>query len=147
MKKLFTIAAFVCISVSALAQVKEFNINGETFYGTKAIPDALLGKYLYEKTKEPIVDVQKGEMAGKFQVHDVPAYPASFWVQTDAKGVVQMEKSTVNNNYQVILILEYGSNGESGWKGNKKGTFDRIQAAVAYSMGYAIILGERFKAL
>jgi|GEM_PF-845102 len=135
-------------TLTALAQskeVKQFTIDSQTFYGTKAIPEEILGFYQYEKKKEPIVEVKKDGL-GKFQVHDVPAYPAEFWVQTDAKGKV--EKTTgVNGNYMVILILQYGDNGQSGWKGAKKGLYDRIQAAVAYDQGYAIILGERFKPL
>ncbi|AWH85778.1 hypothetical protein HYN59_11950 [Flavobacterium album] len=147
-KALAALLLFTVATISAPAQtkdVKQFVIDGATFYGTKAIPDELLGFYQYEKTKAPIVDVKR-EGQGKFQPHDVPAYPTEFWVQTDAKG--NIEKTTgVNGNYMVILIVLYGDNGESGWKGDKKGRYDRMQAVVAYDQGYAIILGERFKPL
>lgn len=145
MKKLFTIVALICICSSGIAQVKKFTIDGQVYYGTKNIPEDIIGKYLYESKKEPIVDVQKGDMAGKFQVHGVPAYPASYWVQTDEKGVVQMRKSEVNKNYQVVLIMEYGDNGEAGWKGENKGKLDRIEATVNFEDNTVIILGERFK--
>lgn len=145
MKSLLTLLAFIFISFTASAQVQKFTIDGKTYYGTKKIPDEIKGKYLYESKKAPIVNVQTGEMAGQFQPHDVPEYPASFWVQTDEKGNVQMVKSDVNKNYQVVLILEYGDNGHSGWKGDKKETFDRIEATVDYTRNVVVILGERFK--
>jgi hypothetical protein len=139
----------VCIAfvtTAAAQKVEKFTIDGNTYYGTKAIPEEIKGDYKYEKTKQPIVQINK-DCTGQFQVHDVPAYPAEFWVQTDEKGAVQMRKSETNKNYQVVLILKYGSNGESGWKGDKAGKYDRIEATVAYDQGYAIILGERFKKL
>lgn len=139
----------VCIAFVATAaaqKVERFTVDGNTYYGTKAIPDEIIGFYQYEKTKQPIVEVKKDGM-GQFQVHDVPAYPAEFWIQTDEKGKIQMRKSETNKNYQVVLIFKYGSNGESGWKGEKAGKYDRIEATVAYDQGYVIILGERFKKL
>ena len=145
-KSLFTLILFIGSFITASAQdVKQFTINNNTYYGTKAIPDEFIGVYKYEKDKEPIVDVQKDQM-GKFQVHGVPAYPAEFWIETDAQGNIQ-KRTGVNNNYQVVLILQYGDNGQSGWKGDKKGTYDRIEATVAYDQGFVIILGERFKIL
>lgn len=137
---------FASVATAVAQKVEKFTIDGNTYYGTKAIPDEILGYYKYEKTKEPIVNVQK-DASGQFQVHDVPAYPAEFWVQTDEKGIIQKRTSDVNKNYQVVLILKYGNNGESGWKGDRAGTYDRIEATVAYNQGYVIILGERFKTL
>ncbi|MBW3545947.1 MAG: hypothetical protein KY428_10180, partial [Bacteroidetes bacterium] len=125
--------------------VEKFEIDGGTFYGTKELPSEILGFYQYEKDKEPIVDVKEGG-TGFFQVHGVPKYPVEFWVQTDEKGEIQKETGPTGN-YRMILIVKYGSNGESGWKGANAGTFTRISVAVAKDMGYAIILGERFKAL
>ena len=143
---LLALTAFIAFTTVATAQVKLFTIDGNTYYGTKAIPDEITGFYKYEKTKEPIVEINK-DGSGQFQVHDVPAYPVEYWIQTDEKGKVQMRKSETNKNYQVVLILLYGSNGESGWKGDSAGKYDRIQVTVAYDQGYAIALGERFKPL
>jgi hypothetical protein len=77
----------------------------------------------------------------------VPKYPVEYWIETDAKGNIYKRKSEVNNNYQYVLILKYGSNGESGWRGANAGTYDRIEVSMAFTLGYAIILGERFRAL
>ena len=132
-------------SVSVTAQsVQKFTINNKTYYGTKAIPEEIKGYYQYEKTKQPIVEINEDGM-GQFQKHGVKAYPVEYWVQTDENGVIQKVKSEDNNNYQVVLILLYGSNGETGWRGESAGTYDRIEATVAYDQGYVIILGERFK--
>jgi len=144
LKQLLFTLAFVCGASVATAQVKQVTIDGKTYYGTKAIPPELEGKYLYYKEKEPIVEIVKGG-TGWFQVHDVPAYPVEFWIETDAKGNVQKRKSETNNNYQVVLIVLYGDNQQPGWKGANKNTYTRIEATVAYDQGYVIILGERFK--
>lgn len=149
MKKLLFGALFTIMAITAFAQkVETFNINNNTYYGTKAIPAEIVGHYSYSKDGdiEPIVDVNK-DGTGKFQVHEVPAYPVEFWIETDAKGKINVRKSDVNENYQMVLVLKYGDNGQAGWKGANKGTFDRIEVTVAKTMGYAIILGERFMKL
>jgi len=134
-------------TVGVLAQKAEtFTVAGNTYYGTKAIPAEIIGLYKYEKTKDPIVQVN-ADGTGYFQPHDVPKYPVEYWIETDAKGVIQKRTSETNKNYQVVLILKYGSNGEAGWKGEKAGQYDRIEITVAYDQGYAIALGERYKAL
>lgn len=144
---LFVFAVCIVFVTTAAAQkVETFTINDKTYYGTKAIPEEITGFYQYEKTKEPIVDIKK-DGTGQFQVHGVKAYPVEYWIETDAKGVVQKVKSEVNNNYQVVLILKYGDNGETGWKGEKNGTYDRIDVTMAFDQGYAISLGERFRKL
>ena len=145
LKSFFIVALLICAG-TAFAQVKQFTIDGKTYYGTKALPQEITGLYKYEKTKEPIVEINK-DGSEKFQVHDVPAYPVEYWIETDAKGVVQKRKSDTNSNYQVVLILLYGDNGQTGWKGDKKGKHDRIEVTLAFSLGYAIVMGERYKAL
>jgi hypothetical protein len=148
MMKLTLLAVlFLAFTANAAAQkVEKFTVAGNTYYGTKAIPAEIVGIYNYEKTKEPIVEINK-DGRGQFQVHDVKAYPVEYWIETDAEGKINKRKNETNSNYQVVLILKYGSNGETGWKGNKAGTFDRIEVTMAYDMGYAIIMGERFKKL
>lgn len=133
--------------VSARAQeVKKFTIDENTYYGTKAIPEEITGLYQYQKVKEPIVEINK-DGTGYFQVHDVTKYPVEYWIETDEKGSMHKRKSEVNDNYQVVLILKYGSNGESGWRGANAGTYNRIEVTMAFTEGYAIILGERFRKL
>ncbi|MCD0489918.1 hypothetical protein LPB86_16875 [Pedobacter sp. MC2016-14] len=148
MKRLSILALLLVVfTVNAVAQkVEKFTVAGNTYFGNKAIPPEITGKYWYEKSKEPIVEINK-DGSGFFQVHDVKAYPVEYWIETDATGKILKKKSNTNANYQVVLILKYGSNGETGWKGSKTGTFDRIEVTMAYDMGYAIILGERFRKL
>ncbi|PZR15104.1 MAG: hypothetical protein DI539_18430 [Flavobacterium psychrophilum] len=141
----FTVGIIFVLTATA-QKAEQFVFDGNTYYGTKAIPDEITGLYKYEKTKEPIVEINK-DSSGKFQLHGVPEYPVEYWIQTDEKGVIHMRKSEVNKNYQVVLILKYGSNGQAGWKGEKAGQYDRIEVTVAYDQGYAIALGERFKKL
>lgn len=128
------------------SQTEQFTIDGNTYYGTKEIPDEITGKYFYEKSKEPIVEIQK-DGTGLFQVHDVTAYPVEYWIETDSSGIIQKRKSETNSNYQVVLILKYGNNGETGWKGANAGKYDRIDVTMAFDSGYAIIMGERFRKL
>lgn len=127
-------------------QVEKLTIADHTYYGTKAIPKAITGKYWYENSKEPIVEIN-GDGTGYFQVHDVPAYPVTYWIETDASGNVQKKKSETSSKYEVVVILKYGSNGESGWKGAKAGKYDRIDVTMAFDQGYAIVMGERFRKL
>lgn len=136
----------VCFAGKAQMPVEKFTVDGNTYYGTKAIPKEMEGLYQYEKTKEPIVEIKEGGV-GKFQVHDVPAYPAEFWIETDEKGVIQKRTGANTKNYIAVLILKYGDNGQSGWRGANKDKFDRIEVALSYDQGFAIILGERFKKL
>ena len=147
MKNLLFVLFIATFSNITIAQkVETFTINNNTYYGTKAIPKEIVGLYEYEKKKEPIVEIiQDG--TGFFQVHDVKKYPVEYWIETDAKGVIQKRKSEVNSNYQMVLILKYGSNGETGWRGTNAGKYDRIDVTLAFDQGYAIILGERFRKL
>ncbi len=145
--KLLSLIMFIGFAAIASAQkVETFTIDGKTYYGTKAIPKEVVGKYWYEKTKEPIVEINS-DGTGLFQVHDVKAYPVEYWIETDAKGVVQQRKSDTNSNYQVVMILKYGSNGETGWRGANAGKYDRIDVTFALDHGYAIVMGERFRKL
>lgn len=147
LKQVLTVMACVVFYTTTFAQkVEQFTIDGTTYYGTKAFPEEILGYYQYEKVKEPVVEINK-DGSGLFQVHGVKAYPVEYWIQTDAKGVIQKRTSETNKNYQVVLILKYGSNGESGWKGENTGKLDRIEVTLAFDQGYAIALGERFKKL
>jgi hypothetical protein len=143
---LFTFFLIFNASEGHSQSVEKFTIDNNTYYGTKAIPDEITGLYKYEKTKEPIVDIRK-DGTGFFQVHDVKAYPVEFWIETDELGNIQKQKSTVNSNYKVVLIVKYGSNGESGWRGANAGTYTRIDVGMAFDLGYAIVLGERFRKL
>lgn len=146
-KLLITVIIIIGLVNTATSQnVEKFTINGNTFYGTKAIPEEITGLYKYEKVKEPIVEINK-DGTGYFQVHDVKAYPVEYWIETDEKGTIQKRKSEVNNNYQVVLILKYGNNGESGWRGANAGTYTRIEVTMAFTEGYAIVLGERYRKL
>ena len=127
-------------------EVEKFTVNENTYYGTKLIPEEIIGLYKYEKVKDPIVEINK-DGTGYFQLHDVTKYPVEYWIETDEKGIIYKRKSDVNSNYQVVLILKYGSNGESGWRGAREGEYDRIDVTMAFTEGYAIILGERFRKL
>ena len=71
---LFTFFLIFNTSEGHSQSVEKFNIDNNTYYGTKAIPDEITGLYKYEKTKEPIVDIRK-DGTGFLQVHDVKAYP------------------------------------------------------------------------
>lgn len=135
------------LAITTMAQeVTNFTINDNIYYGTKAIPKEITGLYKYEKVKEPIVEINE-DGTGYFQVHGVPKYPVEYWIQTDENGNIYKRKSEVNNNYQVILILKYGSNGQSGWRGAQAGTYDRIDVTMDFTEGFAIIMRERFRPL
>ncbi|RZJ63918.1 MAG: hypothetical protein EOO47_27695, partial [Flavobacterium sp.] len=73
--KLILIGCLVCtlfFGVDAHAQKAEtFTVAGNTYYGTKAIPKEITGIYKFEKTKEPIAEINE-DGSGYFQPHDVP---------------------------------------------------------------------------
>ena len=139
--------ASIGLFITARAQeVQKFEIKGNTHYGTKAIPEEILGLYKYEKDLEPIVEVNK-DGTGFFQFHGTTKYPVEFWIETDENGNLIKYENEENSNYRTFLILKYGSNGEPVQGVDIVGTYDRIRLSMSYSLGYAIILGERFRKL
>lgn len=145
MKRLImNVIVIVGFATTIAQKAEKFTINEITYYGTKAIPKEITGIYKYEKIKEPIVEI-KIDGSGYFQLHGVKAYPVEYWIETDENGNIQKVINETNSNYQVVLILKYGSNGETGWRGEMTGKYDRIDVTMAFDLGYAISLGERFK--
>src|SRR5690606_12432428 len=90
MKQMIVLMFIAICSLNVFAQnkVETFNINGKEHYGIKTIPKELVGLYKYEKTQEPIVEINANG-TGKFQVHGVTAYPTEFWIETDKSGNIQ----------------------------------------------------------
>jgi len=139
-KLLVPIIAIFGIWVPAMGQnVEKFTVKENTYYGTKAIPEEITGLYKYEKDKEPIVDLKLGG-TGYFQMHGVKPYPIEYWIETDVNGKIQKRTSEINSNYIVVLIVKYGSNGESGPFGSRAGTYNRIDVAMSFDTGFAIVL-------
>lgn len=136
----------VIITAAQSQKVESFTIDNKTYYGTKQIPAEITGHYLYEEKGEPIVDIEKNG-TGLFQRHGVKAYPVEYWIVTRPDGTIKAQTSKVNRNYIVVLILKYGSNGESGWKGEMEGTIDLMEVAVDIERGYVTCYSERFKKL
>lgn len=140
MRSSVTLFIFMIFTSFLSAQVEKFTIAYNTYYCTKAIPEEITGKYWYEKSKEPIVEIN-GDGTDYFQVHDVKAYPVEYWIETDASGNIQKRRSDTNSNYQVVLIIKYRSNGESGWKGANAEKYDRIDVTMAFDQGYVTVMG------
>ena len=141
LRKLFmSVITIIALAVTATAQnVEKFTIKENTYYGTKAIPEEITGIYKYEKDKEPIVEI-KNNGTGYCQMHGDNPYSVEYWIETDEKGTIQKRTSEINSNYIVVLIVKYGSNGESGPFGSRAGTYNRIDVAMSFDTGFAIVL-------
>lgn len=60
MKKLSIILHFLMIGIffsHAQKKVEKIELNGDTYTVSKVFPKEILGKYLYEKKGEPIVEL------------------------------------------------------------------------------------------
>lgn len=128
-------------AVAAPPTVKQIELNGQTVHITSAVPQELLGRYLYEKQGEPIIEL-KGDGAGTFQAHGVPGIPITWWLRSDEAGVPIKQLGEGNPNYVYVIVLQYGPGGGGNYP---QGGYGMWAWARDVAGGCAIILGERYK--
>lgn len=118
-------------------------------FGTKEIPadilQKILGYYKYYDSNngEPYSELKENNK-GFFQMHGTPAYPIEYWLEVNQKGEPLMRKGEDNPNFQIVLILKYGANIESGG-GWWNGKYDRIPVTFDIENNKVNIFSERYK--
>jgi hypothetical protein len=110
--------------------IRQYTLNGDTYYATVARPKEVVGTYLYEGKKEPKAALTESE--SYFQRHQVPPTPIKWWgLETNYKGEIH-KLTGPTGNYQYIVAVEYAD-----------GTFDRMQCTVDLANHKTYLLGER----
>lgn len=142
--KIITILCSLWLAISANAQnkVERIELKGEVFTVTTEFPKEILGRYLYEGKREPIVQLNS-DGTGLFQPHDVAPVKIKFWIDCDENGTIRVQKGA-EGRYQYTLLVQYldGSNGNYA-----PGKFDLMGVLIVKNEGQAIIYGERYKSL
>lgn len=145
MKKLFIFLNLLIIGLCfsyAQKKVEKIELNGDTYTVTKTFPKEILGKYLYEKKGDPIVELfENGE--GVFQPHMTAPIKIKFWIDCDEKGNPRKEQH-IESRYGYTLLIQYldGTNGNY-----PVGKYDLMGVHILKDIGYAVIYGERYKPL
>ena len=122
--------------------VEKIELKGTTYTVTQDFPKEILGRYLYEKKGEPIVELnENGE--GLFQPHMTAPIKIKFWIDCDDTGKLR-KKEGIEGRYQYTLLIQYldGTNGNY-----PAGGYDLMGVLIAKDLGNAIIYGERYKKL
>jgi hypothetical protein len=133
------------LSLNSFSQtgVKIIELKGDKYTVSKNFPEVILGKYLYEGKKDPIVLLEKGGF-GLFQTHQMPAEKMEFWIDSDAKGVPvkhyrsKQEEAEGRFGYTILYKMLEGQN---------IGKYDLFEIRTLPDLGIMSILGEREKAI
>lgn len=121
------------------AVVDSVESDGAILWRTNAVPSELIGRYLYEKQGEPIIELN-ADGTGTFQAHGVPAMPIKYWMLSDEKG--ELVKASGGTKYRYTVVLQYGPGGGGNYP---EGTYATWYWTMDTADNCANILGERFK--
>ncbi|GAB3504794.1 hypothetical protein [Pseudoxanthomonas daejeonensis] len=133
------LALLATTHAGAAPVVDSIELNGATVWKTSAIPDGVVGEYLYEKQGEPKI-VLAADGTGSFQAHMVAPIPIRYWVLANEAG--EPVKESGGANYRYTIVLQYGPGGGGNYP---EGGFDSWYWTWLADDGCANILGERFK--
>lgn len=155
LRVVFTISLFLCFSsINAQEAVilknieKIADIDNIQRYGSKAIPadimNHIVGYYKNIDNEDGLPYVRiNNDYTGIFQIHNYEEHPMEFWIETNEKGELLIEKGTNNPNYRIVLIAKYDYSGL-----NKKDVpFSRIPVTVNMVNKKVYIFSERVKDL
>src|SRR5690554_2709817 len=156
LRGIFTLSLILCISsVKAQEAVilqgieKITEIDQIPRYGTKELPadikEHIVGYYRNIDNDNGLPFVQiNNDNTGVFQIHNYEEHPITdFWILTDEKGKLLIERGIDDPNYRIYLIAKYDY---SGLK-KKDVPFSQIPVSVDLINKKAYIFGERVKDL
>lgn len=128
--------------------VKVTEIDQNQIYGTKQIPEAIkahiVGYYRNIDNDNGLPFVQiNDDNTGIFQIHNFEEHPMEFWIMTNEKGELLIEKGKGNPNYKIALVAKYDY---SGLK-RKDVPFSLIPVTINIVDKKVYIFGERVKNL
>ncbi|MGB3345626.1 MAG: hypothetical protein WBA61_17075 [Aequorivita sp.] len=156
LRGVFTLSLILCVSsVKAQEAVilpgieKITEIDQISRYGTKELPadimEHIVGYYRNIDNDNGLPFVQiNNDNTGIFQIHNYEEHPITdFWILTDEKGKLLIERGIDNPNYRIYLIAKYDY---SGLK-KKDVEFGRIPVTINLDNKRVYIFGERVKDL
>ncbi len=133
-------ATAVPAAPSASAAVATVSFNGQSVPVSRSFPPQILGRYLYEKKGEPIVQLN-GDGTGQFQAHMIAPIQIRWWLKAGANGAP--EKITgYGGNYRYTVVLQYLNSTNGNYP---SGSYASWYVDTDVAAGCSIILGERFK--
>ena len=117
-------------------------------FGMKEIPadikNHIVDYYRNIDNKDGLPYVElKNDNTGTIQVHNYKEYPIEFWLETDEKGEILIQRGVDNPNYIVVIIARYLNSSKTA----NDPEFQRIAVAMDIVNKKAIIFGERAKNL
>jgi len=125
---------------SAAGAVQTVSIDGRSVPVSRSFPPQILGRYLYEKKGEPIIEL-RGDGSGAFQAHMIAPIQIRWWLKAGANGAP--EKITGHNgNYRYTVVLQYLNSTNGNYP---SGSYASWYLDTDVAAGCSIILGERFK--
>lgn len=139
---LFVCATSVFAQDTAAVKIETINLMGRDYTVSKELPEEILGEYLYEGKKEPIVLIRK-DGTGIFQPHMSAKIPIKIWIDVDEKGKPRVQRGT-ELRYRYTLLIQYGPGGGGNYK---QDAYDLLDVTMLKDDGRAVILGERTRKL
>lgn len=127
---------------------KVAEIDGIQRFGTKQIPpdikQHIVGYYrnIDNDNGLPYVKINS-DNTGIVQIHNMEEHPMEFWLETDEKGELLIQRGNNNPNYIIVLIAKYDYSGLS----KKDVPFSRIPVTMDVVNKKASIWSERVKDL
>lgn len=127
---------------------KVAEIDGIQRFGTKEIPadikQHIVGYYrnIDNDNGLPYVKINS-DNTGIVQIHNFEEHPMEFWLETDEKGELLIQRGNNNPNYIIVLIAKYDYSGLS----KKDVPFSRIPVTMDLVNKKASIWAERVKDL
>lgn len=123
--------------------VQVIKIKNETYYLTKDIGYPIVGEYLYESKKEPIVKLN-AEGTGLFQTHQGSKTPMVWGIECEIDGTPKKVKADWGYMYSLWYQIKEKHKG-NGWESGEIDKWDAVSFSVHEDTHTIYILGERIK--
>jgi hypothetical protein len=148
LKKIFLVALTLittCVSAQTKIndKVNKVIIKNETYYLTKEIGYNIIGEYLYESKKEPIIQLNQ-DGTGLFQLHQMSKTKMVWGIECDKDGTPKKLKTDWGFMYNLWYQIKEKHKGKS-WESGEIDAWDIVQFSVHTDEKYISILGERNK--
>lgn len=131
--------------VKAQAKIEYIKYKDQPYAVTQKFPAEIIGRYKYEKGvngEEPIV-VLNQDGTGLFQPHGIAPIAIKFWIVCDEAGKPAVIKGT-EQRYGYTLVVQYKNSTNGNYPNDG---YDLMGCNILKDDGYAVIYGERYKAL
>ena len=125
--------------------VTKIDLKGESYYLTKDIGYNIVGEYLYESKKEPIVQLNQ-DGTGLFQLHGMSKTRMIWGIECNMDGTPKKIATSWGFAYNLWYQIKEKHKGKT-WESGEIDVWDIVQFSVHTDEKYLSILGERNKSL